>query len=158
MSDVSAILRQIEACVVEELGAQRRVLERLAAQEAALRSTDPAALGARGREIEAEVDASLQRSQRRTALVGLLAAQWQVDARTLRLASIVERCGREGERLARLRGELRQAAAATARALRRNTRAARAHQRAWGEVLEGVLSAVAQGDVQSGGRLVDAEA
>jgi hypothetical protein len=134
------------------------VLERLEAQAAALRAGDPPALDLRGREIEAEVEASLRRSQRRTALVSLLAGVWHVDSRSLTLGSIVERSGRDGERLARLRTELRRATAATARALRRNARAARAHQRTWGEVLEGVLGVVAAGDAQSGGRLVDTEA
>jgi hypothetical protein len=158
VSGVPTILRKLEACLVEELGAQRRVLARLEAQQAALRAGDPAALDARGREIEADVDSSLQRAQVRAALLRLLAAEWRVDSRTLTLGSIAERAGGEGQRLQRLRGDLRRASAATARALRRNARAARAHQRAWGEVLEGVLSAAVEGDPGAGGRLVDAEA
>lgn len=158
MSDTRAILRLLEACVQEELGSQRRTLERLVAQQAALRAGEPGALDERGREIEAEIGASLERAERRTVLLHTLGAAWAVDSRTLTLASIAERSGRDGERLGRLRAELRSAAAATARQLRRNARAARTHQRAWSEVLEGVLSAATDADSPAGGRLVDAEA
>lgn len=159
MSDTSAILRRLESWAIEELGAQRRTLERLQQQQSALRDGDPSTLEARGREIEGESAACLERAARRTALLRALGTLWVVDPKSLTLASVAERCGREGERLARLRSDLRRAAAATARALRANVRAARAHQRAWSEILGGLLNVAADGgELLGGGQLVDAEA
>jgi hypothetical protein len=159
VSDVTPILRKLESWAIEELGAQRRTLERLQQQHAALRDGDPTALEARGREIDGESAAGIERAARRSALLRLLGVQWGVDPKSLTLASVAERCGREGERLARLRSDLRRAAAATARALRGNVRAARAHQRAWGEILSGLLSSASSAsDLHAGGQLVDAEA
>ena len=159
MNDVRAILRKLESWAVEELNAQRRTLERLQQHGAALRDGDPAALEARGREMEGEGAAGIERAARRTALLRLLGSQWGVDPKSLTLASVAERCGRDGERLARLRTDLRRAAAATARAVRANTRAARAHQRAWSEILGELLSlGPGQADLPAGGQLVDAEA
>jgi hypothetical protein len=158
VNDLGALLRQLEGCVQEEIGAQARALERLTAQSAALRSGDAPRLDERTRELEAELSGAGVRADRRAALLRKLAALWAVDARVLTLGSIVLRSGTEGQRLGRLRSELRQAAARTARQLRRNALAARLHQRAWGEILEGTLSAVAGEQGMTGGRLVDAEA
>lgn len=158
MKDVRATLRQLEGCVQEEIGAQARAAERLAGQAQALRSGDPAQLVEKTAELEREIAAAPARAERRAALLRELGAAWGVDARTLRLASIVLRAGDEGRRLDRLRGELRAAAARTARATRRNALAARLHQRAWSEVLEGALCAGSPDGAALGGRLVDAEA
>lgn len=158
MKDVRALLRQLEAGVQEEIGAQARAAERLEEQAAALRSGDPAALVARTGELERELAAAPARAERRAALMRLLAGAWAVDSRSLRLSSVALRAGDEGRRLEKLRGELRLAAARTARALRRNALAARAHQRAWSEILEGALCASAGDGAPAGGRLVDAEA
>jgi len=166
VSDVQVILRKLESWAVEELNAQRRTLERLQQHGAALRNGDPAALEACGREVEGEGAAGIERASRRAALLRLLGSLWSVDPKSLTLASIAERCGRDGERLARLRADLRRAAAATARAVRANLRAARAHQRAWSEILGELLSlgpgqlglGTDQADAPAGGQLVDAEA
>jgi hypothetical protein len=160
MKDVRGTLRRLEGWAQEEIGAQARAAERLERQAQALRSGDPAQLVERTAELERELASAPARAERRAALLRELGAAWGVDARTLRLSSIVLRAGDEGRRLERLRGDLRQAAARTARATRRNALAARLHQRAWSEVLEGAL--LAGGDAthggQLGGRLVDAEA
>jgi len=159
VSDASPILRRLESWAIEELGAQRRTLERLQQQAAALSDGDPSSLEARGREIESESAACLERATRRSTLLRALGALWGVDPKSLTLGSIAERCGRDGERLARLRSDLRRAAAATARASRGNVRAARSHQRAWSEILGGLLNAAApSGELLGGGQLVDAEA
>lgn len=156
--DVRATLRQLEGCVQEEIGAQGRAAERLEAQAEALRSGDAERLLERSAELERELSSAPARAERRAALLRRLAQAWGVDARSLRLSSIVLRAGDEGRRLDKLRGELRLAAARTARATRRNALAARLHQRAWSEVLEGALCAAGPEGAPPGGRLVDAEA
>lgn len=158
MKDVRGLLRQLEGCVQEEIGAQGRVAERLEAQAAALRTGDPVVLASTTAELERELSGAPARAERRAALVRVLAGSWGVDSRSLRLSSIAMRAGSEGGRLERLRGELRAATARTARTTRRNALVARLHQRAWGEVLEGALAVVAGDEALPGGQLVDAEA
>lgn len=158
MTDVRALLRQLEGCVQEEIGAQARACERLQAQELALRGGQAESMHASTQALEQELASAPARAERRAALVRKLAAVWGLDARTLTLGSIALRSADEGQRLARLRKELRLSAARTARQTRRNALAARLHQRAWSEILEGALSAVGGEEALPGGHLVDAEA
>lgn len=158
MNDVKVLLRQLEACVQEELGAQGRALEGLRAQGEALRLGDPAALDACGRRLEGELGSVAARGERRALLIRRLAGAWRVDPRALTLASIAERAGDEGRRLARMRARLREVAAGVARQTRRNALHARLAQRTWGEVLEGVLAGISGQSAPVDGRLVDAEA
>lgn len=158
MNDVRALLRQLEGCVQEEIGAQGRAAARLEAQAEALRSGEAATLMESTVDVERELAAAPARAERRAALVRALATAWGVDPKSLRLSSIVLRAGEEGRRLERLRADLRTATARSARATRRNAMVARLHQRAWGEVLEGALAVVAGDEALPGGQLVDAEA
>ncbi|HVS20100.1 MAG TPA: hypothetical protein VMT18_15960 [Planctomycetota bacterium] len=158
MNDLRAILRQLEGCLQEEIGAQARAAERLEAQAEALRSGAADVLGQRGAELERELAAAPARAERRATLLRALATFWKVDVKSLRLSSIALRAGDEGRRLERLRVELRAATARSARATRRNALVARLHQRAWSEVLEGALCALAGQESLPGGQLVDAEA
>ena len=158
MTDVRATLRQLEGCVQEEIGAQARAAERLEAQALALRSGDSAELCARTAELERELSAAPARAERRAGLLRALAQAWGVAPASLSLASIALRAGAEGRRLDKLRGELRLAAARSARQMRRNALAARLHQRAWREIREGALRAAGGDEALPGGQLVDAEA
>ena len=157
MSDVRALLRQLEGCLQEEIGAQARACECLQAQEADLRSGDAQALDASSRALEVELSSAPARGARRALLIAKLAGAWRVDARSLTLGSIVQRSAGEGTRLKRLRDELRQVTAGMARQMRRNALAARLHQRAWSEILEGAIGAMAGDEALRGGHLVDAE-
>lgn len=161
MRDATLHLRQLEACVQEELGAQGRALAGLEVQAAALRAGDPARIAASTREVELELGSARVRGQRREHAVRALGGIWSVDPGLLTLASIAERAAEQGARLGRLRSDLRRAAAAVARQVRRNALLARLHQRAWSEVLDGALAAAAGSSArsdESGGRLVDAQA
>jgi hypothetical protein len=158
VKDVRGTLRRLEGCVQEEIGAQARAAQRLEEQAQALRSGDAPRLRATTADLERELAAAPARAERRAGLLRELAQAWGVDARSLRLSSIALRAGEEGRRLEKLRSELRGAAAAAARASRRNALVARMHQKTWNEVLEGALSACGGDTALRGGQLVDAEA
>ncbi len=161
MKDTGLLLRQLEACVQEEIGAQGRALARLEAQEAALRAGAPQEIAASTRDLEDELESAGSRGERRSLLARALGARWGIDPKALTLASIAERGAKEGTRLVRLRDELRRATAGVARQVRRNALLARLHQRAWSEILAGSLEAAGGADSpieETRGRLVDAEA
>ena len=158
MNDPRALVRQLEACVQEELGAQKRVLDLLNRQEAALREGAPRAIDAATRAMQGELASLAARTERRNLLVRRLATVWSVDKGALTLASIAARSGKDGERLMRMRADLRLASARVARQTRRNAQTANLHQRTWNGILEDVLDALTGDDAPSDGRLVDAEA
>lgn len=158
MNQVMTLLRQLEAHVQEEIGAQSRVLAALEAQGEALRSHESARIVAATAALDAEIIAQTRRTERRNELLAALAATWSLPAGTLTLGSIVQRVGDEGRRLARQREELATSVGSVARQSRRNGLVARLHQRVTSEVLQAVL--VESGDnavLAEGGALVDAE-
>lgn len=158
MNQVMTLLRQLEAHVQEEIGAQSRVLAALEAQGEALRSHESARIVAATSTLDAEIMAQARRTERRNELLSALAAAWSLPTGTLTLGSIVQRVGDEGRRLARQREELAATVGNVARQSRRNGLVARLHQRVTSEVLQAVL--VESGDdavLAEGGALVDAE-
>jgi hypothetical protein len=158
MNQVMTLLRQLEAHVQEEIGAQSRVFAALEAQGEALRSHESARIVAATSTLDAEIMAQARRTERRNELLSALAAAWSLPTGTLTLGSIVQRVGDEGRRLARQREELAATVGNVARQSRRNGLVARLHQRVTSEVLQAVL--VESGDnavLAEGGALVDAE-
>ena len=158
MSDLRTNLRQLEACVQEEHGAQARVLSRLKAQGVALQAGRPDEIATATRALEGELAGLAARTERRCALLRRLASSWGVSAGALTLASIAERAGPEGERLQRMRAGLRRVLAEVARQTRRNAQTAKLHQRTWNDLFEDVLGELVGSEAPAGGRLVDAEA
>lgn len=158
MNDLNTNLRQLEACVQEEHGAQARVLERLKLQATALQGGDQDEIATATRALEGELVGLAARAERRNALMRRLAGLWGVSARALTLSSIAERAGAEGARLVRMRAGLRRVTADVARQSRRNAQTAKLHQRTWNRLFEDVLDELVGSDASARGRLVDAEA
>jgi hypothetical protein len=157
MNQVITLLRQLEAYVQEEIGAQGRVLAALDQQGAALRSHEPARILESTKALDVEIEAQMRRSSRRTALIEGLAQAWGVAPSSLSLGSIVQRIGDEGARLARQRDDLKRAAGEVAKKSRRNGMVARFQHKIASDVLQAVLVPDGQGSLEEGGTLVDAE-
>jgi len=152
------LLRRLEAYVQEEIGAQRRALEYLEAQEQAIRDGDAARIASCGRSVDVELRKVGERGRRREALLAELGGLWAVAPKTLTLSSICERAAQGSERLARQTADLRKVVAAVTRTSRRLASAARMHRGLTMEVIETVLAGEDELCVASGGTLVDAEA
>ena len=90
MNQVMTLLRQLEAHVQEEIGAQSRVLAALEAQGEALRSHESARIVAATSTLDAEIMAQARRTERRNELLSALAAAWSLPTGTLTLGSIVQ--------------------------------------------------------------------
>jgi hypothetical protein len=157
MSNTTTWLRQLEACLQEELGAQSRWLTLLEAQERALLSHERETILATSSALQAEFSGASGRTRRRDELVGRLAQTWGVAAASLTLASIVERAGAEGERLRRQRGELEKVSRRVQKLARRTGSAARLHSRLSNDIVRACL-ATSGADVESSGAMVNAEA
>jgi hypothetical protein len=158
MNQVMTLLRQLEAHVQEEIGAQGRVLAALEAQGEALRSHDSARIVEATAALDREILAQARRAERRTELLTALANVWGVAPATLTLGSIVQRVGDEGRRLARQRDDLQHAAGSVARQSQRNGLVARLHQRVTSQVLQAVLVDGGDGaSLTEGGTLINAE-
>ena len=158
MNQVITLLRQLEAYVQEEIGAQGRVLAALDRQGEALRSHEPVRILESTRALDLEIEAQARRSGRRAALIEGLATAWGVAPSSLTLGSIVQRIGDEGARLTRQRDELRRATGEVAKQSRRNGMVARFQHKIASDVLQAVLVPEGQGSLDEGGTLVDAEA
>ena len=158
MSSIPQLLRQLEAYVQEEIGAQGRTLVALAAQEEALRTGEPRRIAAATLGLEHELQSIPARLKRRTELLAGLARTWNVAADALTLSSVVERAAGEGERLGRQRTELRQLVAKVTRQTRRIAATARFHGRFTTEVLQALLAVDGAAPIEAGGVLIDAEA
>lgn len=158
MSNASTWLRQLEAYVQEELGAQGRLITMLEDQERALLSHERSAIESASEALHAQFAASASRSRRREELVGLLAQSWGVAASALTLSSIVARAGPDGERLGRQRAELERATRRAQKLARRTAAAARLHSRLSNEIVRVCLGAGGQVGAPSLGAMVDAEA
>ena len=153
----SGLMRRLEAYVQEEIGAQRRLLEILEAQEHSIRSGDAAAIAQRGRKIEQVLSTRAERARQRNALMELFGRLWDVAPSTLTLSSICERMGEESALLLRQKEDLRNVVAAVTRSSRRLASAARLYRRLIAEVIETVLAGEDEACVSAGGTLVDAE-
>lgn len=158
MSVQVELVRQLESYVQEEIGAQSRTIELLNTQQIALRDASAKGIEAGSRDLELAIRAAGQRAQRRIELVRRLALAWSVAPQTLTLSSIAERAGPDGDRLRRLRDELRQVTARVARSSRLAGALASAHQRLLKEALDVILPKHEDGTTSQSGRLVDAEA
>ncbi|MCE9593700.1 MAG: flagellar export chaperone FlgN [Planctomycetes bacterium] len=158
MKELRTQLRRLEAHLQEELAAQERTLELLAAEEAALLGRDPALVQERTTELERELQTGVDRSRRRTEIVVALGELWNVPPAALTLSSIARRAGPEGERVLRMRTELRERTAQAVKRARRVGLLARTHQRFFSDVLQALFGESGVGAVFTGGRLVDAEA
>jgi len=158
MNNETTLLRQLEAYVQEELGAQGRLTGLLEAQERALLSHEREQLEAASTALQAEFIGAASRAKRRDELVGQLAKSWNVAASALSLSSIVRRFGADGERLRRQRVELERAVKRVQKLARRTASAARMHSRLSNEIVRACLSAADGVDVHEGGSLVNAEA
>ncbi|MCC7010969.1 MAG: flagellar export chaperone FlgN [Planctomycetes bacterium] len=161
MNQVTTALRQLEAYVQEEIGAQLRLLERLEAQDLALRSHDPLRIAHTTRALDTEIEGAQKRAQRRHTILAGLADVWGLASSSLSLSSVAERVGDDGddgERLERQKQELERISKRVQKLARRNTTVARFHQRLTSDVLQAVLVQDDGGNVHDGGALVDAEA
>jgi len=158
VSSTTTLLRQLEAYVQEEIGAQGRIHTLLEAQSAALSSGVPARISESTRALDAETESAQRRGARRATLIAGLAQAWGLAASSLTLSSIVARTADEGERLARQRLELERAVLRVRKLTRRNNTIARFHQRLSADLLQAVLAPENDARVTDGGTLVDAEA
>lgn len=158
MSSATTWLRQLEAYVQEELGAQGRLIALLEDQERALLSHSRPAIESASHALQAQFAASSTRSRRREELVSRIAQVWGVAPQTLTLASIAERAAADGERLARQRAELQRATRKAQRLARRTAAAARLHSRLSNEIVRACLGADALSPRVEAGTVVDAEA
>ena len=157
MTQLSTLMRHLEAYVQEEIGAQRRTTALLQAHEEAVHTTLPAVIQEATLALEQELRPVPARARRRDELLRAFGRLWGVEPTALTLGSLIERAGPDADRLVRQRQELRDATAKVARQSRRNAVAARTHQRLTADIIESVL---AQGgdSVENGGSLVNAEA
>jgi hypothetical protein len=158
VNSVVILLKQLEAYVQEEIGAQGRTLALLGAQDEALRSGEPHKVAASTEALEREMRSAPSRARRRGELLAGFAALWNLAPHTLTLSSIVDRSGDQGERLGRQRDELRAVVAKISRQARRNSTAARFHERFASEVLHVLLAVDGSKSIEAGGVLVDAQA
>ncbi len=158
MSTSTTWLRQLEAYLQEEIGAQGRLIALLEEQERALLSHSRLAIESASHALQAQFAASSSRSRRREDLVARLAQSWGVAPQSLTLASIAERAGSDGERLARQRSELQRATRKAQRLARRTAAAARLHSRLSNEIVRACLGADTLSPKVDAGAVVDAEA
>ncbi|MCK6445890.1 MAG: flagellar export chaperone FlgN [Planctomycetes bacterium] len=158
MKELQTLVRHLEAHLQDELAAQERTLGLLEAEEHALRGRDPHLVFERTTALERELATGVGRARRREELLARLGALWRVPPATLTLSSIAERAGVEGERIRRLRGELRERVAKVVKLARRVATLARTHQRFFSDVLQSLFATIGAGDVRQNGSLLDAEA
>ncbi len=158
MSNTTTWLRQLEACLQEELGAQSRWLSLLEAQERALLSHERETILATSTALQAEFSGAAGRTRRRDELVARLASSWNVAPASLTLASIVERAGADGERLRRQRADLERLSGRVQKLARRTGSAARLHSRLSSDIVRACLASSGGADVDAGGAMVNAEA
>ena len=153
---ITTLAIQLESWVQEEIGAQARLAQALAALERAVRAGTGAPIGPAGAALEAELAGAPAREARRRALLGRLAAALGLPAQTLTLTRIAARL--EGEkidttRLAGLRAELRVTVAGVARSARRLAAVAQYHRGFLDELCRALLDQDAN---PAAGQLVDA--
>lgn len=106
---------KLEAYLQEEKGAQGRLLALLEAQEKAVVEGDTSALEITGAELEQELAGEPRRERRRREILNEIGRALGVPVGILTVRSLAERLGPDGERLMRLRDELREALVAVRR-------------------------------------------
>lgn len=166
MATQEALLTQLEEHVREEIVGQARLCELLGEHERAVIEGRARSIRECGDRLSAELRRVAARAHKRDRILAGLGKAWGVDPATLTLGSIVARRGAGtdgpgGERLGRMRAELRAGASRVARGSRRLLLACRAHQRILDEVIHAIQSdgAGAGGDTQTtSGGLVHLEA
>ena len=158
MKELKTLLRRLEAHLQDEIGAQDRTLALLASEQEALAGRDPELVLARTAALERELQSGVARARRREEILAALAEFWRLPPGTLTLSSIAERAGSEGERVLRMRAELRERSAKSVKLARRVGALARTHQRFFSDVLQTLFSGLGATDARVGGQLVDAEA
>jgi hypothetical protein len=156
--NVASLIKHLEANVVEELGAKKAALQSIKAQELAITERDPDALEKTMDAMNSILPGDTSRAKRRTRLIAELSELWKVPADALTLGAIVRRLGPEGERLEKLRGELRQAVAEVLKRNRRLSSLIGMHRRVNNEIISVVLGVDDRDQLPSSGTLVDAEA
>jgi hypothetical protein len=112
----------LEALIADEIAGKQRLESTLDRQELAIVAARSDDLDVATRAVELELEREMDRARRRDAIFSRMAAHWGISARTLTLASIVERLGPQGDGIARMRVDLRARIAAV---LRKNRRVAR---------------------------------
>ncbi len=152
------LLKQLEAQLQEEIGAQARWAALLEEQENALRLGRAPELSSLADELARAIDDSRQRAARRRALVEPLVARLGLASRKSTLRAIVERAGADGERLDRQRKELRGLAARVQRSARRCARAANVQRALLGAALETLLGPRRGAEFPGAGALLNREA
>lgn len=151
-------LRQAEAWAQNELGAQLRLAQAMAAHERALGAGDPDEIATTLTAIDAELASEKARLRERRAWTHSLATRFDIDPERLTLGGVVARVGDDGERLARLRADLERAARETAAAGRRIAMIARQQRSLMGELLRTLTGADPETPDRASGTLVDAQA
>ncbi len=153
---VDGLVPRIEAILQEELGAQRRILANLQAQERALLSADVAGLEAALAETRDVIREAGPREARRRMLLKDFERLWGVSAKSLTISSIAARLGGSGRRLKRMRAELLEELREVGRTAARVRTYARYQQGVIRETVERVVEQ--EGGVGSqNGTLVNAE-
>lgn len=158
MRDLKTQMRRLEAHLQGELAALDRTHALLVSEEEALRGRDPNLVLERTSALERELGTAVARARTRDELLNGLGSLWRVPPATLTLASIAERAGPEGERVLRMRADLRERAARNVKLARRVAALARAHQRFFSDVLQSLFAELGASDARAGGNLVDAQA
>jgi hypothetical protein len=156
---LAAWTHQLQTSLQDERGVQNRLLERLAAQEAAVIAGDTEALDREARELERELADERPREQRRRALIARFAGELGVPAELLTVGSLMERLEARGiatDGLRRVRDELRESVLGVHRRARKLRALAKGHR----DVLGDVLRLIAGGGDRhpEAGILIDAEA
>ena len=153
---LEAELRRAEAWAQNELGAQQRLARAMQAHERALGGGAPEEIAETLAALEAELATEPARLRQRRAWTDALARRFGIEPSRLTLGGVVARVGPEGERLARLRGDLERAARETAAAGRRIAMIARAQRSVLGELLRTLTGADPESPDRASGTLVDA--
>jgi hypothetical protein len=154
---IDGLLPRTVSWVQEELAAQRRLLENLKLQQAALEAADLDSLDvavAAARELRSGAGA---RDSRRRMLLKDFQRLWGVSAKSMTLSSICARLGGSGRRLKILRDELQDLLRDVARSGQRVRTLARYHQGVIREVVDEVVTNEG-GSTERRGTLLNAEA
>lgn len=157
-------LRELEAWSQEELAAKQREERWLADLERALIAEESEQVASLIEHLESSRQACVAREPRLSQARGVLAAHLGLPVEACTLGSLAERCGAEGERLARLRGDLRAQVHRVSLRTKRVGTLARQQRRFLSEVLVELFgvdpgdSLGAEGEAPCNGRLVDSRA
>lgn len=104
-----ALLPRLEAWAQEEIGVQQRLETALIAHEKQLGAGSPEEVESSLRGLQALDGRGAARRRELDRTLRELAAAWGLATGTLTLGSVAERFGKDGERLGRLRVQLRKA-------------------------------------------------